>query len=48
MIEQIKWKLMTFSLNSKKSFLTHFPNIWGKNSFFKKIQLCHTQLQKGF
>ena len=34
---------MTFSLNSKKPFLAHFPNIWRKNSFFKKNPaLSHT------
>ena len=28
--------------------MAHFPNIWGKKSFSKKIWLHHAQLHKGF
>ena len=39
------------SLNSKDPIfgllLAHFPNFWSKISFFRKLQLCHTQLHEG-
>ena len=28
--------------------LTHFPNVWSKRGFSKKIRFCHTQRHLGF